>query len=519
MPYSSPNGKPELLEIAKRFLPGDVLDLGCGSGTYAALLKASNFDPTKRMWGVEIWAQYIKDFDLKSKYADIYMMDAHTAVNWLFANGKKFSLIIIGDMLEHMSRPLALNLIEICKDILEPMGAIMISVPIGEYPQDEYLGNPYEAHVDTWHVDDVMRDIKPDGFFQRGEIGVATIFKERARGLRMISPNVTAYMICKNEESFIMRCLESLLPQVDNVVVVDTGSTDKTLDILEDMAEVNPITVIEGHIMPWRFDDARNIALSCVSPKTDLCISIDADEMLEPGFVAAITKVWTLNLLAGRKITRFNHSFRTIWDWQNTGLRVSTHYHERVHARFGYRWIHPVHEKLVAEAEEIDWCVEALMTQMPDPSKGRPYIEPLKQAVLEDPTDWKLWSFLAEELEKLDHGYIAARDAYEKALQQPGVDDTWIRLRLMFLAERHGKPTVAKGIIAGFLAESEIREVLMYVAEFYERQQDLRNAKHFYELALEKTHPTQGYMRNNQAWNGTIENKLRDLNNATNSLP
>jgi 2-polyprenyl-3-methyl-5-hydroxy-6-metoxy-1,4-benzoquinol methylase/glycosyltransferase involved in cell wall biosynthesis len=513
MPYSSTNGKPELLEIAKRFVPGDVLDLGCGSGTYAKLMKAKNFDPKHRMYGVEIWEPYVKEFDLHSLYADVYVMPAQAAAEKLIAEGRKFNLVLLGDMLEHLTRDDAVNLVNTCNHLLEPHGAMIISLPIGEYPQEAFQGNPYEAHLATWHAEDVMRDLAPDGFFQRGEIGVATFFKERERGLRMMAPWVTGYMICKNEEPFIMRCLESLLPQVDDVVAVDTGSTDKTVDILQDMAEVNPMTVIEGHISPWRFDDARNMAMSCITEKADLCISIDADELLEPGFVKAISDIWVLNLLAGRRITRFNHSFKTIWDWKDEGKSITQHYHERVHARFGYRWVHPVHEKLVSDSEDAEWCVEAMMVQKPDVAKGRPYIEPLRQAVAEDPKDWKLWCFLAAELEKLEGGYIDARNAYEQAIMQPGADEPWIRIQLLLLAERAGKPTVAKSIIAGAMADSNIREVHMYAGQFFERQGDLRNAAYHYELALEQTHETRGYMRNEQAWDGTLEHKLRSINN------
>ena len=43
------------------------------------------------------------------------------------------------------------------------------------------------------------------------------------------SISLTACIICKNEESNIQKCLEALKPAVDRIVLVDTGSTDKTL--------------------------------------------------------------------------------------------------------------------------------------------------------------------------------------------------------------------------------------------------------------------------------------------------
>ena len=44
---------------------------------------------------------------------------------------------------------------------------------------------------------------------------------------------ISACMICLNDEAFIGLCIESIIDVVNDIVVVDGGSTDKTLEILD----------------------------------------------------------------------------------------------------------------------------------------------------------------------------------------------------------------------------------------------------------------------------------------------
>ena len=46
----------------------------------------------------------------------------------------------------------------------------------------------------------------------------------------VVTKKIALCMIVKNEEKIIERCLSSVLPLIDSWVIVDTGSTDGTLD-------------------------------------------------------------------------------------------------------------------------------------------------------------------------------------------------------------------------------------------------------------------------------------------------
>ena len=80
-------------------------------------------------------------------------------------------------------------------------------------------------------------------------------------------------MIVRNEQSVLAGCLESLLGRVDEVVVVDTGSTDETVDIATKAG-----ARLLHHTWTHDFAAARNVALAAVS--CDWVLYIDADERL-----------------------------------------------------------------------------------------------------------------------------------------------------------------------------------------------------------------------------------------------
>ena len=89
-------------------------------------------------------------------------------------------------------------------------------------------------------------------------------------------PTVTLCLIARNEERFLPDCLASVRGVVDEIVVVDTGSTDRTAKI----ARKAGAKVIEA---PWTddFAAARNAALSRATG--DFILQLDADERLAAG--------------------------------------------------------------------------------------------------------------------------------------------------------------------------------------------------------------------------------------------
>jgi glycosyltransferase involved in cell wall biosynthesis len=87
-------------------------------------------------------------------------------------------------------------------------------------------------------------------------------------------PTISACLIVRNEEACLARCLESIMNVVDEIVVVDTGSTDNTVRIAEEHGAW-------VHHLEWQgdFAKARNFSLSKAT--RDWCLVIDADEEFE----------------------------------------------------------------------------------------------------------------------------------------------------------------------------------------------------------------------------------------------
>lgn len=81
-------------------------------------------------------------------------------------------------------------------------------------------------------------------------------------------------MIVKNEEKYIKQCLNSIYDYVDEIIIVDTGSTDKTINICREFGA-------QIFYFEWNanFSDARNYGISMA--KGDWIFVLDADEYVD----------------------------------------------------------------------------------------------------------------------------------------------------------------------------------------------------------------------------------------------
>lgn len=199
---------------------------------------------------------------------------------------------------------------------------------------------------------------------------------------------VCVYAICKNEEKFIDRWVNSM-SEADLIVVADTGSTDNSIKMLKKRGvKVQSITVD-----PWRFDVARNLAMDLIPNDIDICISTDIDEIFEPGWRNLLENSWTPTT------TRLKYSYT--WNFNEDGTPGTTFAYEKIHKRNGFRWIHPVHEILEYTGEEPDnyaFCYDIKLYHRADPTKSRKsYLPLLEMSVNENPTDDRNMHYLGRE--------------------------------------------------------------------------------------------------------------------------
>ena len=86
-------------------------------------------------------------------------------------------------------------------------------------------------------------------------------------------PRISAALIVKNEENMLAECIESFREAVDEIVIVDTGSSDKTVEIAKEF-QVN----LYHHEWKDDFSEARNFSISKTTG--DWVLIIDADERI-----------------------------------------------------------------------------------------------------------------------------------------------------------------------------------------------------------------------------------------------
>jgi glycosyltransferase involved in cell wall biosynthesis len=122
----------------------------------------------------------------------------------------------------------------------------------------KYLKRAQKEKPDDRTVNDLINEIEGSG-----------CIKEK-------KPTISCCMIVKNEEALLEKCLESVKDYVDEIIIVDTGSTDKT-------AEVAGRYTDKVYFHPWEgsFSKARNQALSYAA--CDWIFIIDGDEELLQG--------------------------------------------------------------------------------------------------------------------------------------------------------------------------------------------------------------------------------------------
>lgn len=222
---------------------------------------------------------------------------------------------------------------------------------------------------------------------------------------------ICVYAIAKNEEMFVQRFVEAA-SDADLILVGDTGSTDSTLKLIQGgvfpglkAREDDPLCQrclgVSIHVKPWRFDFARDAVLAMIPSDVDVCVSLDLDEVLQPGWREEIERVWIKG-----QTTRLRYMF----DW---GLGIAFKY-EKIHARDGYRWHHPCHEYPMPYGIEEVWADTdmLLVVHKPDPTKSRAqYLPLLRMSVEEDPHCPRNAFYYARELSFYDKNEEAIREA------------------------------------------------------------------------------------------------------------
>ena len=197
------------------------------------------------------------------------------------------------------------------------------------------------------------------------------------------------YTIALNEGQFVARWHESV-KDGDYLLIADTGSTDNTVETAKDLG----INVIQINVRPWRFDVARNASLAALPLDLDFCVALDMDEIILPG--------WREELQRAKELGWTRPRYKYTWSWEKDRKPGLQYGGDKIHARTGYMWKHPVHEVLTPyppETEVQGWTKHLEIHHHPDSIKTRSqYLALLKMAVDEDPRNDRNAFYYAREL-------------------------------------------------------------------------------------------------------------------------
>lgn len=144
---------------------------------------------------------------------------------------------------------------------------------------------------------------------------------------------ISLCMIVKNEEMNLAHCLDSVADLVEEIIIVDTGSKDRTVEIASHYT-----TKVYSH--PWKddFSDARNYSFSKAA--MDYCMWMDADDILEE---REKDKFLKLKQSLTPDIDMVMMKYHTAFD--EAGKPSFSYFRERWIRNCGlYRWIGAVHE-------------------------------------------------------------------------------------------------------------------------------------------------------------------------------
>lgn len=163
MPLSTYDGRQWAVDRIAATTAPIIVDGGAGMGTYSVLGRHLRWDAH---WvGVEIHRPYVERFLLDHLYDEVVVADLR---RWPPEPIPARYVILLGDVLEHMTREDAIDVIEYHKAHAEE---IMVSIPIVYAPQEGCFGNDHEAHLYHWRMGEMAQVLGRCDTFEGVEVG------------------------------------------------------------------------------------------------------------------------------------------------------------------------------------------------------------------------------------------------------------------------------------------------------------------------------------------------------------
>lgn len=118
---------------------------------------------------------------------------------------------------------------------------------------------------------------------------------------------ISAIVLTYNEEDDIKECLESVRDLADEIFVVDSGSSDKTLNIARQYTDKIFSHPFENYAVQ------RNWAENSLPIKNEWVLHLDADERISPELAAELDNIFSFNIISDGFIAPRSTFFRGRW--------------------------------------------------------------------------------------------------------------------------------------------------------------------------------------------------------------
>ncbi len=289
-------------------------------------------------------------------------------------------------------------------------------------------------------------------------------------------------MIVKNEEKNIKDCLENIKDVVDEIIIVDTGSEDKTPWIAKEMGA-------KVYNFKWcnDFSAARNESIK--HAKGEYIIYIDADDRISQ---KDAKKIYELkNHLPKDKNVAY--AFKIIIP-SPEGV-FSSAYQIRLFPNIsGVKFEFPIHEQIVPSLKRKG--IKGMFTDIKIEHKG--YIDLdtlkkkanrnlniLKKMLTEDPNNWFSHYFLAQTYEVLEEEQLAELHLKASLTEDcKRLDENWFigaSIKYSNLLKRKGNNKEAKDILLSLEEEFTENDIVkFFTAEIYMEERDYKEALNRY---------------------------------------
>lgn len=287
---------------------------------------------------------------------------------------------------------------------------------------------------------------------------------------------ISLCMIVKNEEEVLKRCLDSVSDLVDEIIIVDTGSTDATKKIAKEFTNrIYHFNWIDD------FSKARNYSFSKATK--DYILWLDADDViLEKDREGLKNLKVSLDKNTDIVMMKYNCGF------DREGNTILSYYRERIIKNFkDYKWIGRVHEVIPPVGNVIysDIAITHKKIKASDPDRNLRIFEKMfKENIVLNAREK---FYYAREV-YYSGDYTKAIEKFNDFLNS---EDRWIEnvisalLDLSICYNRIGdKENELRALFKSFEYDTPRSQTLCYIGSYFLRENKIKQAIYWYKMAI-----------------------------------